>query len=274
MGGLTASAGQLRRPGPVRRVRAAVDSEWIKLRSVRGTWYALLTAAALMLLDSTVVCASINARWASLGSAAQLDFDPAARSLQGILLTQIFCGVTGVLVVGNEYSSGLIRTTLAATPQRGLLLAAKAVPLAVLSWVAGTAICFVSFLLGQAMLSGPAPHVSLGDPGALRAVLGGGTYLMLAALLGMGLAVIVRSTAAAVGALFGLLLILPILVGGLPHSLALDIGQYLPSSAGESMWHVVGAQGMLSPGAGCGVLVLFVAAVTAMATLRLRRSDA
>ncbi|MEZ0091923.1 ABC transporter permease [Streptacidiphilus sp. EB129] len=263
-----------RTPGAAQRLRAAVGSEWIKLVSVRGTWLSLLTATALMLLDCAVVCASINGRWNTPGATAHTGFDPTYRSLQGILLTQILCGITGILVMGSEYSSGLIRTTLAATPQRGLLLAAKAVPLAALTWVAGTAMSFVSFLLGQALLSGPAPHASLGDPGVLRAVLGAGLYLVLATVLGLALAVVLRSTAAAIGTLFAVLLVLPILVGGLPHQLALDVDRVLPGGAGESMWHVVGTPGMLSPAAGALVMAAYAALALGAAAWLLRRRDA
>src|SRR5204863_1970614 len=103
---------------------------------------------------------------------------------QGIELAQLFVGVLGVLNVSGEYTSGLVRGTFVATPQRAQVLAMKALVFTVVVWACGTAMSFAGFFLGQSVLS-PAKHAGIGDPGVLRAVFGAGLYLTLIGLLGM-----------------------------------------------------------------------------------------
>ena len=104
-------------------------------------------------------------------------------------------GIIGVLVMTSEYSSGMIRATLAAVPDRRLLLAAKAAVLGAAALAAGELLSFVTFLAGQAVLTSPAPHATLGQPGVLRAVLLAGAYLCLIGLIGLGIGAIIRHSA-------------------------------------------------------------------------------
>lgn len=209
-----------------------VASEWTKLKSVRSTVWTLLVTAIVGVGLGAIVTSAQASRWSSRTFGEQAVFDPTRSSLAGLLFAQLAIGVLGVLVVSAEYSSGTIRATFSAAPRRPLILMAKIAVFSAVSLVVGEAVSFVAFLLGQRLLSGKTPTASLSDPSALRAVFGGGLYLFALGLLALGLATIIRHTAAAISSFVGVLLILPIIVAALPSSLSDDINRYLPANIG------------------------------------------
>ena len=143
-------------------------------------------------------------------------FDPTQKALTGLIVAGLTGGVFGALLITGEYSSGTIRATLAATPRRPLLLAAKIGVAAAAMVVFCELLSFVSFFLGQAILSGGgAPSASLGSPGALRAVLMTGLFIALLALMSFGFGLIFRSTAAAIAAFVGVVFVLPLVMRGI-----------------------------------------------------------
>jgi len=195
-------------------------SEWTKLRSVRSIRWALAAlvagTVALGITDSLVEASG----WAHSPAADRVTFDPTNISLAGLAFAPLAIGIAGVLVMSGEYTSGMIRSTFAAVPRRQLVLAAKAAVLAAVALTAGELTMFTSFLAGQAILSGRAPHAALGEPGVLRAVALSGAYLALLALFGLGLGAIIRRSAGAIAAYAGLALVLPYILLALPGNLA------------------------------------------------------
>ena len=143
-------------------------------------------------------------------------FDPVLTSLSGILVAQLAIGVLGVLVITSEYSTGMIRSTFAAAPQRHLVIAAKAAAFGASPSPSAPWPALIAFLVGQAILG--AHGVSLTSPGALRSIIGVGLYLGLLGVFAVALGTIVRRTAGAIAALVGLILILPALLLTLPAS--------------------------------------------------------
>ena len=117
--------------------------------------------------------------------------------------------VLGVLCISSEYSSGMIRTSLIAVPKRGRVLAAKSLVFAVVTFVVGEVTSFVAFFVGQALISGHAPHAALGDPGVARAVAGAGLYLTALAVLSVAAGALLRHPAAAIACMMAVLLVLP-----------------------------------------------------------------
>ena len=107
--------------------------------------------------------------------------------------------------------------------------------LAAVTFAVSLASSLISFEVGQRILAGKHLDVSFSDPGVARAVIGGALYLTVSALLGLAIASILRHTAAAIGTLLGVLLVLPSLVRFLPGSLAHTVGRYLPSGAGSAV---------------------------------------
>lgn len=256
------------------RLRATARSEWIKFRSVRSGPAVLLATVAIMLLGAWALGAGFSRGWATMSAGDRAAFDPVYTSLEAILLAQLFIGALGVITVTGEYTSGLIRGTFLATPQRGQVLALKALVFAAVVWMWCTVVSFAAFFIGQSQFS-PARHVGIGDPGVLTAVFGAGLYLLFIGLLGVFIGVLVRRTAAALSALLGLLVIVPYVVGLLPRTVGSSVGEYLPSNAGQDGWKVLrdGAY-TLGPWQGLGVLAAYVVAAGAAAFVLIRRRDA
>src|ERR1700730_9936293 len=192
-------------------------SEGTKLRSVRSTYW----TAVVAVLATVALGAAICIRWRHDLTVHPEDlsgFDATLTSLNGIYLAQVAVGALGVLVISSEYGTGMIRATLGAVPQRRAMLAAKAVVFAASTFIAGEILSFTAFGLGQAILGPSHGGASLGDPGVLRAVVGGGLYLTAVGMLGFGLGALIRHTAGALSAFFGILFALTAIVDLLPTS--------------------------------------------------------
>lgn len=251
---------------------AALRSEWTKLRSVRSTVWSLVATAVFTVGLGTLFCwAFVNRDRNDVRDAFR--FDPTSRSLRGVFLAQLAIGVLGVLVVTAEYATGMIRNSVAAVPQRRQLLAAKVVVLGAASLVVGMISSFLAFACGQAVLHSKNLGTSLGDPGVLRSVIGAGGYLTMIALLGLAIGTIVRRTPGAISALFGLVLIFPLLAQALPAPLDTDIGKLLPFNAGQAMFSVRVDPDLLSPLGGFLVFSAWLAGSYLIATLLLSRRD-
>lgn len=223
-------------------------SEWIKLRSVRSTAWTLVITVVLTIGIAALVAYAVSARWSRMPPPDRLAFDPTSNSLTGLLFGQLSIGVLAVLVVTAEYSTGSIRATLSAAPRRLLVLAAKTLVFGAVAIVVGEVGAFVAFFVGQAVLAGgPAPHASLDQPGVLRAVAGGGLYITVLGLFALGLAAIIRHTAASIATFVGVLLVLPLIVAALPQSIGQEIGKFLPANIGATITSVRSVSHSFSP---------------------------
>jgi ABC-2 type transport system permease protein len=258
-------------------MRSALHAEWTKIRTVAGPrWLLLAMVAATVALSagasSVVTCAS-----AGCGG------DPTSLSLTGVLLGQALAAILAVLVLGGEYGSGMIRATLTAMPRRATVLGAKAITLAGVVLAAGTAAVLGSLLAGRILLPRHGftaahghPALSLADGPTLRAAVGSVLYLALIALLGLGVAAIVRSSAASVGVILGLLYLLPILSQAIgdPHWQR-RLEQVAPMSAGLAIQATTDLDSLpLHPWAGLGVTAGWAAVALAAGGVLLNRSDA
>jgi ABC-2 type transport system permease protein len=238
-------------------------SEWAKFRTVRSTYWSLIAAVAAMVGLGAIISAA--------QSGHQAGFDPVTISLSGVLLAQLAIGVLGVLFVTSEYSTGMIRTTFTAAPQRRSVIVAKAAVFAAVALVVGTLTSLVTFLVGQTLLS--TQGVSLSSPGALRSVIGVGLYLGLLAVFAVGLATVIRSTAGAIASVFGMILVVPAVAQALPTSIRDSVDKYLPGNAGQAIFHTIRDTSTLSPWAGLGVFALYAAAALAAGVVLVGRRD-
>lgn len=253
----------------------SVSSEWIKVRSLRSTWWALLATVVIIVGLGTLFAAVRAHRYNQVGSEGfELLTDPTQVSLRGIYLGQLAVGVLGVLVVTGEYATGMIRASLAAIPRRWPVLVAKAVTLAVVTFVVTEAASFAAFVLGQAALASTHHQASLSTPGALRACLGAGVYLTIIGLLGVGLGFLLRSTAGGIATLVGIVLILPLLAQALPTPYSTDVMKYLPLTAGSQIIATHADPNTLSAWTGIGVAAAYAAAALLGGLIVLRRRDA
>jgi ABC-2 type transport system permease protein len=249
-----------------------VTAEWIKLRSLRSASGTLAGSVAAVLgigvLLAWIALLHLNSGH-DLGTVA-----PASISLYGVYLAQLTIGALGVMLFTGEYSTGMIRATLAAVPARLPVLWAKLGVFAAVALAALEAALFLSFLAGQAILAQHHSGASLSDPGALRAVIGAGLYLTLVGMLGIALGCIIRSTAGGIVTLFGLLLVLPVLVSILPSGWSRHVSPYLPSTAGQAIMQIHPASGILPPWNGFAVFAGYTAVAIATAAFLLQRRDA
>ena len=256
------------------RLLATARSEWIKFRSVRSGPFVLEATALIGVVGAGLLGDANRGSYLAASPAGKAAFDPVFTVLQGIELAQLFVGALGVITVTGEYTSGLIRGTFVATPQRVQVLAMRALVFTVVVWACCTAMSFAAFFLGQSVLA-PARHAGIGDPGVLTAVSGAGLYLTFVGLLGMFIGVLVRRTPGALAVVFGLMAVLPIALILFKGKLASQLGEYLPGNAGEQAFHLLhGGAYALGPWPGLGVLAAYVAVAAVAAVVLIRRRDA
>lgn len=259
--------------GHVNQARILI-SEWVKLRTVRSTFFTLV-AATIAMIGLGPLFANITAgRWPDLTAAERAAYEPAALSLIGYYLAQLAVGVLGVLVITAEYSTGMIRATLTSVPRRLPVLWAKAAVYGTVVFVLMTAASLAAFLVSQDLLKPTGIGVSLGDPGIARVVLGNGLYLTMLGLLSVGIGALIRNTAGGTTTVFGLLLVVPEVVKTLPASWADSLGKYLPNNAGRAVAILDPGPASLAPWTGFAVLCLYAAVALAAAAVALKRRDA
>jgi ABC-2 type transport system permease protein len=192
-------------------VSRALAAEWAKLRTLPGTTGLLALVVGLTIATSAAAAATAS----PIDGPGQ---DLVKLSLTGVQLGQVVVVVLAVQLIGGEHRSGMLRSTFAAMPQRSIVLAAKAVVLIGVVLAAGALGVVGSALAGRVILPGrgfSARHGDLmlaADHGStLRAVVGSCLYLVLVALLSLGVATAVRNGATATGIVLGVLYLFPII---------------------------------------------------------------
>jgi len=262
----------LRVPTDRYRPAGVLRSEFTKLRTVRSTVWSLAVLVVATVVVGVLVCRSEASSWAHLSASDRSDFDPTNVSLSGVALGQLAVGVLGILVITAEFSTGAIRSTFSAVPNRRLVLAAKAAVFGGVVLLVGEIVSFVTFLLGQAILSGQAPHATLGQAGVLRAVVFSGIYLAGTGLLALGLGTIIRHTAGAIAAFSGLVFVIPALLGVFPQSIQNSVGHFFPPVIGSAMVSVAPGAAW-SPWTALGLLSLYVVLSLGIGGWLLQRRD-
>jgi ABC-2 type transport system permease protein len=261
------------------RMRDGLHAEWTKQRTVAGTFWLLAAAIAL-----TVTVSAAAAAATSCPPGIACPVDTARLTLTGVQLGQAVIAILAVLAIGSEYSTGMIRTTLTAMPRRPAVLAAKAAILTGLVLAAGAIAAAGSVLAGRLILPGHGftaargfLPLSLGDGPVLRAAAGSVLYLALIALLSLGAATIIRDSAAAIGAVLGLLYLPPIIAAVLASNpyWQHQIERYAPMNAGLTIQDTTNLHHLpITPWAGLGVLAAWAAAALLIGGLVLRLRDA
>lgn len=256
--------------------RRVLRSEWAKFWSLRSSWITLGVALVLLVLFGTIAgyTYSPDAVGDEGPPGPGSGGDAVALALTGVTFASLAVGVLGVLLSAGEYSTGMIRSTLAAVPRRLPVLWSKSAVIGVIALILSTVGALAAFLLGAPGLDGERISLSLGDDGVLRSLAGAGVYLALVAVAGVALGVLLRSSAGAIAALVGILLVLPGLATLLPDSWYDTITPYLPSNAGSAIYALTGSADSLSPGQGLAVFAGWVALALAGAAHRLVRTDA
>jgi ABC-2 type transport system permease protein len=249
----------------------ALRAEWIKFWTVRSTTWSMVALFVLGAGLTVLVCAT-SAEWLASG-----DADESAGSFVtwGMMFAQVTAVVLGAMIVTSEYGTGMIRATLAATPRRGTVLAAKALVLSSTLFVAGTVTAFAGYLGGNWFLDDHGVGVALSDDGVLRSMVGSGLYLAVLGLFALGVGLLVRSTAAALSIVLALVFVVGTMVFLLPGAWGEWIGKLMPGNAGSGVATPVSFNpDLLGPWIGFAVFSGEVAAVLLVAYLVFRRRDA
>lgn len=209
-----------------------IAAEWIKLRSLRSTTWTLVLVTLYAAGVSAYASLADYRNWPSYAAERRELFDPLrdAFPLAASLFLVLAAGTVGALAIAGEYGTGLVRTTFAAVPARGAVVAAKIVVVTAVTTVVGALGALLSFGVSQGILARRDAHTTLADPEAARAVVATALLLPVCALVGMGVAAVVRHVAGTLGAMVGLLLLLPFLFD-VNHRWSATIYYALPTPA-------------------------------------------
>jgi ABC-2 type transport system permease protein len=256
----------------------ALRAEWTKVRTVPETGWLV---AATAVLTVAVAAAVVAVTRCAPGTACTAD--TTKLSLTGIEVGQAVVAVLAVLAIGSEYGTGMIRTTFTAMPRRLEVLVAKAAVLTGLVLPAAIISVAGSLLVGREMLPGRGftaangfALLSLAHGPTLRAALGSVLYLALVGLLSLGVAVIVRDSAVAIGTVLGLIYLAPIVALFIGNPVwQRRIERYAPTAAGLTVQDTTGMRHLpIGPWGGLAVLAIWAAAALLAGGLLLRLRDA
>jgi len=219
-------------PAPALRLTLprVIRAEWLKLASLRSTWWSLAIAGALSIGISLMV------------ASAARDFGAGFAPVQAILMpmqfTMLVAGILGAIAITGEYSTGMIRSTLAAEPRRGVVVVAKALVVAALIAIASTVIFAIAILATGPILAAPIPWDAPAQ--SVLPLAGGVLSMVVFALIGLSAGFLIRNGAGAIAATVGVLFVLPVVVSmfsfaGDGWRWVVDAGEYLPMVAAQTL---------------------------------------
>jgi ABC-2 type transport system permease protein len=265
------------RPSVRGRVTQAnvIRSEWTKLWTLRSTRWSLLAAVVAQTALGIGIAAVQMNRWTHLSAHDRNTFDSVDVGVSGYHLAQLAVGVLAVMVITGEYSTGMIRSSFMAVPHRLPVLWAKLAVFSAVTFVLMLVSTIVSFFVVQAIVTQHHVQHAIGDPHALRAVVGTALFLTVLGILSIGIGALIRNTAGGIALFVFLLFVLPGIVAILPASVGDSINPYLPLNAGftvvtstfEDSHH-------LSPWGGFALFCGYAAVAVAAGAVGLLRRDA
>lgn len=258
-------------PGPRPGFPATLHAEWIKFWSVRSTAWSVVAMFALGAGLTVLVCA-LNAEWLA---SSEADESPGSFITFGMTFAQITAIALGTLAVTSEYGTGMIRATLAATPRRGSVLAAKALVLTGTLFVAGTVTATAGYLAGNWFLDREGVGLALSDDGVLRSLLGSGLYMAGLGLLAAAVGILLRHTAATLSTVLALVFVVGTMAFLLPGAWGDWTAKLMPGNAGSAIAAPVSFNpDLMAPWTGFAVFAAEVLVLLAVGWLVFQRRDA
>ncbi len=163
-----------------------VQSEWIKLRTVRST-------------NIMFFCALFLA--AFFGAIVQIASDgdqPIENLMYGLLISQVLFAVIGVQIIGQEYRFKTIRTTFANNPNRIQVIFAKLIVLVLAVALSAVLLIMVSILFGYFVLAVQGYTIDFSAPGTTRFLIGVFAVCIFTSILGFAIGLILRQPIAGI----------------------------------------------------------------------------
>ncbi|WP_226531559.1 ABC transporter permease [Microbacterium paraoxydans] len=208
----------------------ALRGEWIKLATLRSTWWSIGIAAALTIGIAVLIAQAVD----------MPGFEPIQAVIMPIQFTMLLAGIIGAISVTGEYSTGMIRSTLTANPIRGSVLAAKSIVLAVFLFLSSLVIFSVAAAAVSLVVAPRDQSIDWSDPSmSLLPIVVASLSMAVFALIGVSFGFILRSGAGAIAATVGVLFVLPIVASfftfaGEAWAWLVDAANYLPVAAAQS----------------------------------------
>jgi ABC-2 type transport system permease protein len=213
-------------------------SEWIKLRTLRSTIWSSLVLVVLALGTGLVISLNFvngNTEVAGMSKQAQADLLVQGSTFDAYF-GQFIVAVVGVLIITGEYSTGMIRSTLAAVPNRMPVLAAKALVVFAATFVVEVVATIGAFFAMSVVFADRGISANLLASDVISPLLGAGLYLALVAVFALGVGTILRSSAGGIAIVVAILLGLPLGLQNIPADWVNDLAPYALSAAGSGLF--------------------------------------
>lgn len=269
-------------------------SEWIKLWSLMSTRILLgLTLVAIVgvgalavlirytFLDEAVRSAkeqgqTLTPEMLEQSFPPDSGFDLYNLPNAGLQIGILILGSLAVLFMSSEYATGMIRSTMNAVPRRLPAFAAKAIILAVISYVISAAAGVATFLIAMPVFQGMGFDLDWSTDGVLYSILTGGLYVAGVALIGLSLGTLLRNSAGGITVLVGIFFVLSIAAGFMtliPGEFWKYVPQYIPSEAGGRFLSIGHTDGVIDPWHGGLIFLGYVLLSLIPAMIVLKKRD-
>lgn len=206
-----------------------LHSEWIKITTLRSTWWSVAITGVLTVGIAVLIALIVDG--------------PGADGIQAVVspiqFTMLLAGILGAIAVTGEYSTGMIRSTLTASPRRGAALLAKAIVVGAFMFLVALVTFVAAALVVTPVLASSGVVLAWDDPArSIMPILTASLAMAVFALIGVSFGFTLRSGAGAIAGTVGLLFVLPIIGSFFTSAGAwawiADLSQYLPMSAAQA----------------------------------------
>jgi len=225
-------------PGDARvrslRFSGVLPSEWIKLRSLRSSWWSFGIVLALQVAFGVIFAIAVSP-YGGGDEASGADIAVSAATI-GVIIGQLVVSIQGVLLMAGEFSTGQSLSSFLAVPTRLPVLWAKALVFGAVTLVTALTSTVLTFVIVAPILR-DAGYLVDASSGELWLRLGGaGIYLLLIGVIALGIGAVTRVPFAGIGITLGASLVIPSLLPLFGGTWAGDLISWLPGLAGQQLF--------------------------------------
>jgi ABC-2 type transport system permease protein len=252
-------------------------SEWIKLRSLRSTFWSFGIVFVLQIAFGLLIAAAVTSSGSGAGSPASVGADLAVTAATlGTVSAQLVISIQAVLLMAGEFSTGMINSSFAAVPRRLPVLWAKTLVFTAVTLVASLAGVVGTFFITLPILRGADYQVDVASGELWLRLFGGGAYLAFIGVIAVGVGAVTRVPAGGIAVTLGALLVLPSVLPLLATTWAGDLISWLPGLAGQELffWGASPVPSPFEPWQALIIMCGWSALALAAAAVTLTRRDA